>query len=148
MFLARIPVVYLLNVDPHKDLETLLHKLKNLIFMLLPAKRTCVQAERLQLIFVSNRSYVQGIEVGGGGKKEPNWKFNCILFWFTSMVVRLHSCVLANQLSPVAHWSKSMFCMSTSTRITPLTQTNTHTFGRSSSSSSSYEMVGYCWFGW
>lgn len=58
--------------------------------------------------------------------EEPSRKFNCILFWFTSMVVRLHSCVLANQLSPVAHWSKSMFCMSTSTRITPLTQTNTH----------------------
>lgn len=47
---------------------------------------------------------------------------------FTSMLVRLHSCVSANQLSPVAHWSKSMFCMSTSTRITPLRQTNTHKY--------------------
>lgn len=47
-------------------------------------------------------------------------------FLFTSMLVRLHSWVSANQPSPLAHWSKSMSWMLTSTRITPLTQKHTH----------------------
>lgn len=44
------------------------------------------------------------------------------------MVVRLHWWVSANQPSPVAHWSKSMSWMLTSTRITPL-KPNTQTVG-------------------
>lgn len=47
-------------------------------------------------------------------------------FLFTSMLVRLHSWVSANQPTPLAHWSKSMSWMLTSTRITPLTQKHTH----------------------
>lgn len=51
-------------------------------------------------------------------------------FFFTSMVVRLHSWLSANQPSPFAHWFRSMSWMLTSTRITPLTQKHTHTHRR------------------
>ncbi|KAG7220304.1 hypothetical protein INR49_018296, partial [Caranx melampygus] len=77
-------------------------------------------------------------------RSHPDQTGPCIVA-FTSMLVRLHWCVSANQLSPVAHWSKSMSWMLTSTRITPLTQKEGEDTQETGSVSSSSSIIHHCW---